>query len=430
MVAGLTSERVRPFSGWRVLAALWLLMILNEALPLITLTNLAPYITEEFALPRSQVGLIFAFYSLALGLSGPFCAYFIARIGVRWTLVIGNIVLLCAALAITTLQTGSALLLPILVLLIGISAAFGSAIPGQTAVTRWFVRHRSWAIAIFLAGGTVGGLISPHIIRLVVEAEGAGWRAGWMVVAAAAAVAIFVAIFLVIDDPEKVGQTPDGGREADASPDIAAAPWESEWTLRTAFCNPAMWAVLIAGFGFIVIYHTFNSHGALHIRDLGFSQSMVATCFSVAIAAGFSGQMLAGWVGQKISPRLIWAIALIAEAAGIVLFSWATSAATLLLAVALIGGGGATSMVSMITTIGNWFGRIIYPAIYGTVNAILSIAGALAPILAGTWFDVAGSYRMVFYAFAIICLIGALVIFRVSRPEPPSKRKTIGEGQE
>lgn len=419
MVSELSPVSQRPFSGWRVLAALWLLMILNEALPLIALTNLAPYITEEFALPRSQIGLIFAFYVLAMGLSGPLCAYSIARIGVRWTLVAGNIVLLAAALAITSVETGSTLLLPGLVLLVGFSAAFGSAIPGQTAVTRWFVRHRSWAIAIFLAGGTVGGLISPHIIRLVVEAEGTDWRAGWWLVAAAAALAILIAAFAVVGDPEKVGQTPDGGHERDASEKTATAEWERAWTLRTAFANPAMWAVMIGGFGFIVVYHTFNSQGALHIRDLGFSQSMVATCFSTAIAAGLTGQMLAGWLGERISPRLLWAVALTGQAGGIVLFSWATTPPVLLVSVALIGGGGAVAMVSMITTIGNWFGRVIYPGVYGTVNAALSVAGAIAPIVAGRWFDEVGSYRGAFYGCAAICIIGAITIFSISRPNPP-----------
>ena len=424
MVAGLTARSDRPFSGWRVLAALWLLMILNEALPLIALTNLAPFITEEFALPRSQIGMIFAFYVLALGLAGPVCAFSIARIGVRWTLVVGNVVLLVAAFGITTVRTGTSLLLPALVLMVGVSGAFGSAIPGQTAVTRWFVRHRAWAIAIFLAGGTMGGLISPHLIRIVVEAEGADWRAGWLLVAGGAAIAIAVAMIFVIDDPEKVGQTPDGGEERDAAQVVAADGWEQAWTLRTAFATPAMWAIITAGVGFIVIYHTFNGHGALHIRDLGFSQSMVATCFSVAIAAGFTGQMSAGYFGDRLNPRIVWAVALAGEAIGVVLFSWAQTAPALLISVALIGAGGAMGMVSMITMLANWFGRVIYPGVFGIVNAVLSVLGAIAPVAAGRWFDEVGSYRGVFYSCAAICVLGALVIFSVSQPQRPERQPT------
>ena len=65
-----------------------------------------------------------------------------------------------------------------------------------------------------------------------------------------------------------------------------------------------------------------------------------------------------------------------------------------------------------------YFGRVHIGAVRGVGVPFTIVFGAAGPILAGLYFDVAGSYAGVFGFFVVAYLIGALAIL-VSREPPP-----------
>jgi len=422
---------VRPFYGWRLVAALWLVLAINLALPLYGLSFLNVHMADEFGLSRTWLALAYSSFMVMTGLPGPLVARLIDRIGIRGALVAGNLLLVACALAMATVVQSPVGLLLVAGLGIGLADAIGGPIPAQAAVTFWFIRRRAFALALILSGSTVGGIIGAPLLEHVVAAAGGEWRAGWWLIAAMGLVAAAVSHWLVVDRPEQMGQHPDGSAGGEARgqsrPErrrvyVTADDWQFGEVLR----NSCFWLVMACAAGFSAAYVIFLAQGVLQMRDLGYSTRTAAWVMSASVSVGLAAHMITGVLGDRIEPRLLWAAALFVQASGIVLFAFASTPLLLYTSVACLGIGGSSCMVCMVTLLGNWFGARAYAAVFGLASAVQSSLGAAAPIVAGWWFDRTGSFVPVLLMTGLACALGALVILILRpplRPHMPATRQ-------
>jgi MFS family permease len=399
-------------------------MAINLALPLYGLSFLNVHMADEFGLSRTWLALVYSSFMVMTGLPGPLVARLIDRIGIRGTMVAGNLLLVVCAVAMATVVQSPVALLLVAGVGIGLADAIGGPIPAQAAATFWFVRRRALALAIILSGSTVGGIVGAPLLEHVVAAAGGAWRAGWWLIAAMGLVAVAVSHWLVIDRPERLGQQPDGMIAGDARAQagrdrkrvyVTTESWEFREVLRSS----RFWLLMACAAGFSAAYVIFLAQGVLQMRDLGYTTQTAAWVMSAAVTVGLAAHMLTGVLGDRIEPRLLWAAALLVQAAGIVLFAFATSPALLYASVACLGIGGSSCMVCMVTLLGNWFGARAYAAVFGLASAVQSTLGAAAPILAGWWFDRTGSFVPVFLGTGAACALGGLVILILRPPARP-----------
>ena len=92
-----------------------------------------------------------------------------------------------------------------------ISFASGGVSPATTGVivARWFERRRGMAMAVLVAGGSVGGLIVvPFMSYALIEF---GWRTAWLIVGIAAlGLGVPLLLFVVRSRPSDMGLAIDG----------------------------------------------------------------------------------------------------------------------------------------------------------------------------------------------------------------------------
>lgn len=423
----------RAFYGWKLVAACWLIMAINLALPVYGLSFLNVHMADEYHFSRTTLGLAYSAFMVMTGLPGPLVARLIGRVGIRNTLVIGNLLLVAGAVAMATVVSTPIMLILFAGLVIGASDAIGGPIPAQAAITFWFVRRRSLALALILAGGSIGGMIAPPLLEHVVAFSGGDWRNGWWLIALLGLVAVAVSFLFVRDRPEDMGQTPDGlpiaeDHAAEARITTARVYVTSEqWTFAQVLRAPAFWLVMACATGFSAAFTIFLAQGVLQMRDLGYSTETAAYLLSAAVGIGFVAHMATGFLGDRIDPKLLWVAALMCQATGIALFAHASNTWLLYASVTCLGIGGSSSMVCMVTLLGNWFGARAYAAVFGLASAVQSTLGAAAPIIAGYWYDQSGSFAPVFYVTAAGCAAGAVVLLLLRPPRLERRFPFSGE---
>lgn len=413
------------FYGWPLVAVLWVVMAINLALPLYGASILNPYMADQLHLSRGMIGVIYAVLMIMTGLPGPLVALLIERVGIRWTMVIGNVVLVAGAVWMAAgVTTGWEAVLACGVV-VGLSDCIGGPIPIQQAVAYWFVRRRALAMAVILSGGSIGGFVAAPLLDRLTAAEHGDWRAGWWLIAAAGVVATLMSGLLVRDRPEDVGQHPDGGAAAApavAAPDLPASRRARvyvtaiDWTVAEALRSPTMWLLMLSALGFSCALTLVLAQGVTHMMDRGATPAEAALALSVSVLAGLVANGAVGALGDLVDPRLLWAACLVANTAGMIAFVWVRPGPGLYATAAALGVAGAGSMVSMITLLGNYYGAKAYAGVFGVASGIQSTLGALAPIAAGYVYDVIHSYAPVFDATAVLCLLGAALLILVVRP--------------
>jgi MFS family permease len=202
------------FYGWRLLGAFWLIAVFNLAFPAYGSAVLNAAMAAELGFDRQALGTIVAVYLAMSGLPGPLVAASVNRIGVRWTLVIGSVVLVAGSVMLATIVDTVLLAIVAFGVLVGIGVATGAIIAAQAGVARWFVRRRALAFSLLYSAGAIGGLIAPPILSRIATAGTGQWRLGWWLIAALSVVAALIAIATVRERPADLGQAPDGASDS------------------------------------------------------------------------------------------------------------------------------------------------------------------------------------------------------------------------
>jgi sugar phosphate permease len=425
-VSATASVPVRNYYGWLLLGVLWLVMAFNLALPIYGASVLNAYMADELHLSRATEGMIYSILTMMTGLPGPLVAMLIERVGIRWTMVIGNLVLVAgAAWMAAAVRTGFEAILACGIA-VGLSDCIGGPIPAQAAAAYWFVRRRSLALAIVLSGSTAGAFFAAPLLNWITQRAHGDWRMGWWLIAACGAIAVLISAIFVRDKPSDMGLLPDGAASSAA---VAAEPAEAaakrgarvfvatqDWTVSEALRSPILWILMASALGFSCSLSLVLGQGISHMTDRGISPANAALGLSVSVAAGAVAHAIIGALGDYLEPRLIWAGCLILNAIGLLAFIRITPGAGLFVTMSVLGVAASGSMICMITLFANYYGPKAYAGVFGIVTCVQSTLGALAPFIAGYVYDVTHSYAPTLYVIATMCLLGGIAMFSVVRP--------------
>ncbi len=412
------------FYGWKLLAAFWIIYLVNLGFPTYGSTIINPYMAADLHLDRKMLGLAYSIYQMMVGLPGPLVALVINRIGVRLTLLLGSLTVLVGALSMATIvHTGWQAVVGFGIV-VGFGSAAGATLATQTGISRWFTKRRAFAIAVMYSSGGVGGFIAAPFLDRAISSSGGNWRIGWWVIVILACVSASLAALYVKERPADIGQFPDGAPDNESTPSargIQTAPkrrvyiTEEEWTCREAFKTRGLILLLLASLGISTGYTLFMAHGVVHLKDLGHSSAAAAMSISILVFCTLLGK-LAGGMGDRLEPRYILTTSTLCFGAGLILASSANGPLALYPYAILLGFGWGSYLVSIMTLMINYFGPKPYPAIVGIMLAIQTSMGAVAPVVAGYMYDKYGSYTSSFYTCAGMCFCGAILILMAAPP--------------
>jgi len=274
---------VESRASWVVAVAALVILSLSFAAPFVATVALKP-IADELGGARSVPALAGALSYLGAGLGGIAMGWAADRVGVRWTVMFGA-VMIGVGLAFSTggqawqLYVGHGLF-------IGLLGNAGIFPPLMTYVSHWFDRRRGTALALISSGQYIAGALWPPIFERVVAAV--GWRQTMLLfgVFTVAGIVPLAAIFLR-PPPAPLAATGAmaGGGERSSTPLGKGATFALLSLASLLCCVP-----MAIPMGHLVAFCT----------DLGMAPAQGALMLSVLLGTAFLARQFWGWVADRI----------------------------------------------------------------------------------------------------------------------------------
>ena len=210
------------FRGWAVVAGSFLIQAICFG-SVYSFPAFAGPLQESFGASDLSMSLVYAVSGAMAFATGAISGPLADRVGARWPVSAGMLVMAAGFLAASAAERFEGLLLSY-GLLVGTGAGL-AYVPALAAVQRWFVAWRGLASGIATAGVGAGTAMVPLTAGLL-SAWG-DWRVSFMIVGGAIALVGPLAAALIANSPEDCGLRPDGAtpvHPAATRPDASAGP--------------------------------------------------------------------------------------------------------------------------------------------------------------------------------------------------------------
>jgi len=290
-------------------------------------------------------------------------------------------------------------------------------------VSRWFIRKRGRAIGVLYLAGAIGGIVCIQVASLALShwSIGAAWIALGVIVLA---VSVVPSALLIVDRPEELGLKPDG--VPNVPPDSImldfesdAGPVEVDWSLREAMGTKSLW-IMVAVVGVLFMTQAGVSvHIGAFYQDRGLSLTVAATAITIHGVVSGLGSLIWGAIADRAPMRWVMAVLMVLSAVSTLLLFSVHSMLGAFAVSAVIGVVAAGGNVIPPVAYASYFGRRSIGSIRGIGEMGVQVGQTIGPVLSGLAFDINGSYTVAFLTYAILALIGAMVI---SYSSPPTQR--------
>ena len=287
---------------------------------------------------------------------------------------------------------------------------------------------RGRASGILFGSHSIGLVLFPLIASVIIGAD--GWREAWIVLGLLVwGIALLPTALLIVQQPEDVGQRPDGDPAPNAAVSggvsfgvtsvSAVAADEPVWTLSEAMRTPALWMFAAATGMVFLVQAGVNTHLAAYLRDQGLNAAFAGVGISLNAAFLGLGSIFWGWITERFPPRYVLAGVAISVGGASALFIIADSTAEIL-AYSVLFGFGVGGLLS-VPPVGyaDYFGRRSLGAIRGVTEPLTSFGQAIGAVLSGVVFDLTNSYQFAFMAFAVMGGLATVLVLFARPPRGP-----------
>ena len=375
-------QSVETRSSWIVASMVLLILALSFGAPWITIVALK-LIAEDMGGLRSIVASASSLAWFGYGAGGIVMGYVAERVGVRWTVIFGA-VMICIGLALSSggetwqLYLGQGLFM-------GFLGIGGMNAPFYVYVSRWFDRRRGSALALISSGSYVAGAVWPPIFERAIAY--AGWRQTMVYYGVIVVVVVvpLAAIFL--------RRPPEGPLPLAASGSAPVSAGVMGWPPNLVF------GLMTAAVIFCCIPMAMpQQHLPAFCSDLGILASHGAAMLSVLLGTAFISRQFWGWVSDRLGGLNTVLTGSVFQIIALAAFALTQDEVGLFTVAAAFGLGFAGIIPAYILAI-----RELFPAsqAYWRIPAFLLCSGtgmALGGSLAGVLYDGFGTYAVAFAA--------------------------------
>lgn len=373
--------------------------------PVITVVGLKP-IAAEMGGARSIPALAYSLAWLGSAAGGIAMGRLAERVGVRWT-VMGGAVMIGLGLAISTLG-GQTMLFLGHGLFIGLLGNAGINAPLYVYVSRWFDRRRGTAMALISSGTYAAGAIWPVLFEHGIAAI--GWRHTMLVYAVFEVAVILPVAAAMFGPPPEAAAAAGAAGQRRGMPVLGLRPR----TVQALLC--------LAGLLCCIPMAMPQGHLVAFCSDLGIRASHGAAMLSLLLGCAFLSRGFWGLVADRIGGLRTVLAGSVCQITALTGFLLTQDEAGLFAVAGLFGLGFSGIIPAYIVAI-----RDLFPAAEASwrIPTLLLFSGsgmAAGGWLAGVIYDYAGFYAA---AFAVgiavnalhIIVIGSLVLRR-GQPVP------------
>jgi MFS family permease len=387
-------------ASWAVATAVLVLLSFAYGAPLIVVVALKP-IAATLGVPRAIPSLAAALVWFGTGSGGIAMGLFADRIGVRW-IVLGGALMMGAGLLLSALGSTWSLLIGH-GLFVGLLGSAGLYPPLLVYVSRWFDRRRGTALALISSGQYIAGVVWPSLFQLSID------RVGWQRTMAGFAVIVVVAVAPIALWCLRLAPPSTGAAAAAAAGPLPGTPVLG---LRP---NVAMLLIAAAPFFCCIPMAMPTAHLVALCSDDGISPEQGTLMLSMLLGLAFASRQFWGWVADTLGGLRTVLLSSAAQAAAILVYALAQNEIGLFAASAIYGLGFAGIIPAYMLAI-----RDLYPSREASWRMPIMLLSGMSGMAVGSWlagsvFDHFGHYTPAFeIAFACnvinVAMIGALVL--------------------
>ncbi|MBF9031230.1 MFS transporter [Rhodobacterales bacterium HKCCE3408] len=265
----------------------------------------------------------------------------------------------------------------------------------MTAMGRWFVATRGRAVSIAALGHSLGEVILPLPVVLLIGAI--GWRLSWGVTAAVILVVVMpLLVVLLANDRE-----PQGRAERDVTAGLSGRHWTRSEVLRHWLFIALLPLILTPGFiGTVVFFHQ------VHVSEIkGWSLAAMAPGYPAYAGATVAMMLIAGRVADAVGPERMLPFVLVPMGLGCLLLGPSES---------VYGWFAALALLGITQGIGGALWGTLLPRVYGTrhlgsiralVTAAMVLSTAIGPGVTGLLIDRGIDFPDQGFAMAVWCFV-------------------------
>lgn len=332
----------------------------------------------------------------------PLVGWIVDNVALR-PLVLWGVLLQSASLAAFGSMQGSVWVYYVLCLVMIFTATGASFLTLSKLLQTWFDKAFGRALGILFALITVGAVIHPQIVSVVITH--ASWREAFMVMGLLSLVfGGLAAWFLVRERPANAALA--GALPAST---ITASPLAPPVSMR-AFLSDRIWWILAFWnmlFGFAVA--GIMVHFAAMMQDRGMSLAQAATAMSLIGAGGFFGNLMAGWLIDHTSATRLARLFVLAPLGATVMLYFGSSVGVVIAAAVLLGVFNSGDHSLSVFLARRYFNSGSFGRASATQQIAVSFGSGTAPWLMGLVHDRTGSYDV-----ALMLSVGAFVFATIA----------------
>ncbi|PYY84767.1 MFS transporter [Pseudomonas sp. TKO26] len=402
--------KTKVFPGWYLVFAAHVLLALIFGAAY-SFGAFFSHLQANFDAGRFSVASVFsltAFIYYAIGVvSGSLADRFSTR-----AVVSAGVMLLALGFFVSSKASGSLqLFIASFCSLVGLGVGL-VYVPTVTAVQRWFVRNRSQASGIALAGTGVGTFIGPLAAGLLMQHF--SWETTMRLFALVILVSGLWVAMLVRGQPQELGLLPDGDQPSASS----AGPQTSQqggMRLAEALASARFWwyfgAIFCGSVGLFIALVHINPYA----QQFAISTTQANLLIGLIGAGNVAGRLFLGTLGDRLGARRLLLLLTGALVALNLFWVGAQGFVTLALFAVLFGvaNGGCIALYPSVAA--TWFGTRHLGAILGALYVSVGIAALVGGSLGGLLFDLYQGYAASILLGAACALLSVVLILIAGR---------------
>ncbi|MCW9032812.1 MAG: MFS transporter [Rhodospirillales bacterium] len=416
MISISSNSKAPIFYGWIVVACAFASLFICFGIAY-SFSAFFKVFETEFEAGRSGVALVFSLASCLFFTIGAVTGPLSDRIGTKWVVMIGMVLIGGGLLAAT-----QATFLWQLYLAYGLSVGLGVGfiyVPAIGAVQRWFIRKRGFASGIAVSGIGVGTLVVPLVASALIQTT--DWRTSYVILGSVALVFGVLSSWFFVNSPQEKNLFPDGEK---ISPSVENKNVTiGGATVKEALHSRPFWMLYIAGIlASLGIFLPFV-HLTPYALDYGHSEGFAVFLVSLVGVGSVAGRFAMGGIADKLGRKISLTTAFFGM--GVLLFMWNVSQGALALgSFAVLYGvfyGGFVALIPALTV--DYFGGKNAGGIIGALYTNAAIGSLIGPPMAGLAFDLTQSYGLPIMISGVASVIAAILLFMMPEPKvwsPPS----------
>ncbi len=426
-------EEKKSFAyGWFLAILCGLFYFMSSGFVVSSAQIINPAMMEDIGINATILGLGFTIFVWFQGLPSPLVGMLIDKIGTRWSIVIGGLIMSIGAICMMTIVHG----VVGYIVFFGIFMSLGSIMAGQVSIQStigfWFQKRRGTAMSIAMGVGGIGSFVAPLAVRGLINDTGS-WQSGWILLAIFGVVIAVVAAIFVRTHPADKGLEVDGGNV-----EIAVAETKEvntkifknteKLTIKQIVSTPYFWCLALLGSGGFCAFSLQSSQGVLNFTSLGFDPTFIAGVASIYGIIALIFKFVTGAIADHFDGRKLMIIGLVFAIIGEVCAAFASSEIMVYAFYVCNGIAFGTVATCLPTTVANYFGQHSFGKALGITMMTTSIVSGLISLVVGSVYDSTGSCATGILGVAVLVAI-CVIAGCLCRPAAIAKIKGKGDEQ-